>query len=132
MFSEIRAPAPGIVVAVIDDDEAARESFGALLEAAGYAPSLFRSCESFLAEASTDPRCLVLDARFEGMSGLELLGALRQQRREKPTVFVMGWFDLTVRTRAIRFPGVVQVLDKPIAAGALFAAVRAAVSAQPF
>ena len=129
MVSGVRAPAPGIAVAVIDDDEAARESFGALLEAAGYAPSLFCSCESFLAEATTDPQCLVLDARLEGMSGLELLGALHQQGRAKPTVFVMGWFDLTVRTRATPFAGVVQVLDKPIAADALFAAVRAAVAA---
>lgn len=126
----VRAPRSGIVVAVVEDDEAALESFGALLEAAGYETSLHRSCEAYLAQAAHHPACLVLDARFEGMSGLDLLDALRRAGRDTPTVFVMGWFDPTVRVRAMRFPAVVDVLDKPIASASLFAAVRSAVESR--
>lgn len=122
-------PTPTTVVAIVDDDDAALESFGALLESGGFQTSLFRSCEAFLAAPDDgEAKCLVLDARFEGMSGLELLARMRTSGREMPTVFVMGWFDPNTRSRALRFPSVVDVLDKPVAATELFAAVRNAVA----
>jgi FixJ family two-component response regulator len=118
--------APGSVV-VIDDDSAALESFGALLESDGLSPLLYASCEQFLAgERPSGLACLLLDARFPQMSGLELLDVLHREGRALPTVFVMGRFDGSARARALRFPSVVEVLYKPVGATELFGAIRQA------
>lgn len=114
-------------VVVIDDDPAALESFGVLLESEGLSPSLFASCELFLAEQiPAGPVCLLLDARFPQMSGLDLLEVLHREGRALPTVFVIGGFDASARARALRFPSVVDVLYKPVGATELFGAIRQA------
>ena len=118
---------PGPCVAIVDDDPAALESFGALLDSAGYTTRLFHSCEAFLS-ASRDLHCacLLLDARFMGMSGTDLLAQLERAGSHIRTVFVMGRFDAATRARAIRYPAVVGVLDKPVNTADLLKAVRQA------
>lgn len=117
-------------VVVVDDDPAARDSFGALLQNAGYDVHLFESCERFLMEATQhQPACMLLDARFPGMSGLGLLDALREAGLTVRTVFVMGRFDASTRARAQRHPNVVRVLDKPMGANEIVDAVRRAIGA---
>ncbi len=116
-------------IVVVDDDPAARDSFGALLQNEGYDVRLFDSCEAYLKEAvHGHADCLVLDARFPSMSGLNCLDALQRIGVAVRTVFVMGRFDATTRARAMRHPNVVRVLDKPMEAGELVAAVRDAVT----
>jgi FixJ family two-component response regulator len=64
---------PPTYVAVVDDDESVRRSFGRLLRAAGIQPIAYDSAEAFLAD-SKHPRfdCAVLDVQLAGMSGMEL------------------------------------------------------------
>ena len=66
-----------IYVAVVDDDETIRRSFGRLLRAAGMQPITYDSAESFLADTKRPQfGCLVLDIQLGGMSGIELAGRL--------------------------------------------------------
>lgn len=114
-------------VAIVDDDRAALESFGALLDSAGYTTCLFESCEAFLlASSDLQGACLLLDARFIGMSGTDLLAQLERSGARIPTVFVMGRFDSATRARALRYPSVIRVLDKPVSTSDLLEAVRLA------
>ncbi len=114
-------------VFVVDDDSAALESFGAVLESGGLAPVLFPSCERFLhSKPASNSGCLLLDANFGGMSGLQLLGTMQSQGIEFPTIFVIGRFDAATQSRALHTPGVVAVLHKPVTREALLQAVQAA------
>ncbi len=116
-------------VSVVDDDPAALDSFGALLESAGYDVRLYGSCEDFLSsDISERGQVLLLDARFPNMAGLDLLARLRDGRDHIPTLFVMGRFDQATRLRAMRDPAVVRVLDKPVDTSELLTAVKAALT----
>ena len=65
-------------VCVIDDDDAVRVAVAAMLDHEGYVVSSFASAEGFLEFEACDeprfpgPRCLLLDVKMPGESGLEL------------------------------------------------------------
>ena len=68
-------PVPGqdLLVYIVDDDEAVRDSLRWLLEGNGCGVRTFASAESFLQAYDPAPfACLVLDVRMHGMSGIEL------------------------------------------------------------
>ncbi|HKO31968.1 MAG TPA: response regulator, partial [Nitrospiraceae bacterium] len=61
------------VVLVIDDDPSMRTAIKELIEAVGLTCETFGSGNEFLkAELPDVPRCLVLDVRLPGLSGLNL------------------------------------------------------------
>ena len=78
-----------VYVAIIDDDESLCRSLGRLLRAAGIQPIPYLSAEEFLADAK-HPKfdCLVLDVQLGGMSGIELLRRLSQQKKKTPAIFI--------------------------------------------
>jgi FixJ family two-component response regulator len=113
------------VIAVVDDDKSVRESLAEFIESVGYEVALFSSAEEFLesSRCSDDLRCLILDVRLPGMSGLELFSQLTGSRRSLPTIFITAHADGAVAGWATK-PGVVSVLRKPFQPAALLEAVR--------
>ena len=76
-------------IAIVDDDEPLREALGSVLKAAGFLAAGFSSAEEFL--ESTDwrsTRCLILDVRLPGMSGVELQRRLTDADSTIPIIFM--------------------------------------------
>ena len=116
------------VVHVVDDDAAVRESLGALLESYGYIVRTYPGGEAFLtAHPGGYSGCLVADLHMPGMSGIELVDALRRAGRGGPAIVVTGRGDPGLRELASR-AGAFALLDKPVDAERLCAVIDDAVS----
>ncbi len=100
------------VVHVVDDDEAVRESLEALLFASGFGAETYSSAEDFLARASGQNGCLLIDVNLPGMSGLDLLQHLADQGRRTAAVVLTANPDGRLRQRA-RQLGAAAFLTKP-------------------
>jgi two-component system response regulator FixJ len=103
---------------VIEDDAEVRSSTRLFLETLGYAVTEFDCAEALLAgDEARLADCLVMDYQLPGLSGLDLLEALRARGCTAPAIFVSAnGFRLQSRTAQL---GVVAVLRKPLAADAL-------------
>ena len=100
---------------VVDDDEAVRRSLAALLVSRGYGVMPFASGEQFLAEADLSRHgCVVLDLRMDGLSGLQVLQALRARASPLAVLFLSGHGDLPSAVQAMR-DGAHDWLQKPCA-----------------
>ncbi len=72
-------------VYVIDDDEAARDSLHFLLETAGLHAKTFETAAGFLRQLPQDAEgCVITDVRMPGMTGIELLKALKARASRCP------------------------------------------------
>ena len=113
----------GHVVAVVDDDEAMRDSLRWLLESAGYRVAVYPSAERFLnAHHEQLPACLVLDVRMPGRSGLELQGELNRAQTPLPIIFITGHGDVPMAVDALK-NGAFYFLEKPFDGDKLLALV---------
>jgi two-component system response regulator FixJ len=114
------------VVAVVDDDEAVRDSLRFLLETAGYTVTTFGSAAQFLSEAEPDTlTCLVVDQHMPEQTGLQLAVLLRGQGSLLPIALITGSPSPDLLRRA-RDAGVARVLEKPLDDDALIAFVEGA------
>jgi two-component system response regulator FixJ len=111
-------------IAIVDDDEAVRESLAALLSAAGYVVSMYESGAAFLASVrETGPDGLILDHQMPGITGVELAEHLARGRLRTKIVMVSGNLTDAIRSRARR-AGVAAILEKPFSDEALLAALE--------
>lgn len=101
-----------IMVDIIDDDDAVRDSTRALLESYGYEVRDHASAEHFLKEAGLKPDCLLVDQHMPGMTGLDLLEHLRARGDQTPALMMTGRSDPTLEPRAARIG--VKLLHKPV------------------
>ena len=100
-------------VFVVDDDPAVRDSLGWLVSSTGREVEGFASGEAFLASLSETARgCVILDFRMDGMSGLEVLEALRARSILLPVIFLTGHGDIKLAVRAMK-AGAFDFLEKP-------------------
>lgn len=112
-------------VFIVEDDEAALHSAEVLLTSMGYAVRTFHSCEEFLADTEqAEGNYLLLDYRFDGITGLQLLDQLRGRGIFMPTIIFTGVFDASVKRRARLYDEVVAVLNKPVGLRSLRHALR--------
>lgn len=122
---------PETMVAVIEDDAAARRALTRMLRAHGFRVASFSTAEELLhGFAETRPSCLVIDVMLPGMSGPDLLEKLRADRVLLPAIFVTGRIDApqTLRRRGL---GDVPCLQKPFEPALLVQAVSRALEAVP-
>ena len=103
----------GVVIAVIDDDDAVRDSLGALLEAEGYRVAAYASGPDFL-DALPDalPACALVDVRMPEMDGLELQRRLTAAAPALPVIIITGHGDIAMAVKAIK-AGAVDFVEKP-------------------
>ena len=101
------------VVAVIDDDDAVRDSLSALLESAGYDVDTYDSGRAFLnALPQSLPACALVDVRMPEMDGLELQQRLAEAAPQLPVVIITGHGDIAMAVKAIK-AGAVDFIEKP-------------------
>jgi len=100
-------------VAVVDDDDAVRDSLGALLEAASYDVDTYESGRAFLnALPRALPACALVDVRMPEMDGLELQRRLADAAPQLPVIIITGHGDIAMAVKAIK-AGAVDFIEKP-------------------
>lgn len=115
------------LIGIIDDNDELRTAIASLLRSEGFAVEAFGSAEDFLQTPSQIAlRCLIVDVRLPGMSGLELLQHLRASGRGVPAICITAQTDADgqIREHALRL-GANELLYKPFEAEDLLRAVRA-------
>jgi len=101
------------IVHIVDDDEAVRQSLAFLLGSAGLAVRLYDSATAFLAGLSgVKGGCLITDLRMPGMTGLELLHALRAKACGLPAIVITGHGDVPLAVEAMK-AGAIDFIEKP-------------------
>jgi len=77
------------LVFIVEDDEGVRGSMRVLLEASGYSVRDFSSAEQFLAAADIhEAGCIISDYTLPGMTGVEMIEALRARGVLVPAIIV--------------------------------------------
>ena len=114
------------LMALVDDDDALRNSLDNLLRSVGFRVQGFASAEAFLqAQHAPETACLLLDVRLPGMNGLELQRQLVAAHWAMPIIFVTAYADDDARARALA-AGAVAFLSKPCREEDLLHAIDAA------
>lgn len=105
----------GGVVAVVDDDDAVRDSLQFLLEIAGFRVVAYSSGHQFLDEARpAELRCLLVDQHMPALTGLQLVTQLRARGSMLPVALITGSPSPDLIRRAGQL-GITTVLEKPMA-----------------
>lgn len=116
------------LIAIVDDDDALRNSLDNLLRSVGFRVHGFASAEAFLqAQPAPETACLLLDVRLPGMNGLALQRQLVAAHGSLPIIFVTAYADDDVRARALA-AGAVAFLSKPCREEELLQAIEAALT----
>ena len=117
---------PDLVVHVIDDDDAVRDSIAFLLESAGFRPVAHSSAKTFLDELSALPNgCIITDIRMPEMSGLDLIRNLNERGLKYPVIVITGHGDVPLAVEAMK-AGVMDFIEKPFEDELILSAIRAA------
>jgi two-component system, LuxR family, response regulator FixJ len=105
---------PDRLVAVVDDDDAVRDSLRFLLEIAGYTVAAYASAAQFLQEAPLPAlACLVVDQHMPDVTGLQLVARLRGNGVGLPVALITGSPSADL-LRLARELSVTTVLEKPL------------------
>ena len=99
-------------IAIVDDDEAVRESTAALLSVAAFEVDLYDSGDAFLKTDLNSINCVLLDIRMPGTDGIEVLRQLGEMERYPPVVVLSGHGDVALAVEAMKL-GAVDFLEKP-------------------
>jgi FixJ family two-component response regulator len=114
-------------VMVIDDNAVVRESIESLLRSVGYHTTGINSAREFqLRNMAERPNCLIVDVRLPGLSGLDFQIELAKAGIKIPVIFVTGYGDISLASRAIK-AGAVDFLTKPFRDQDLLDAVATAI-----
>src|ERR1700722_10626572 len=114
------------IIAIVDDDEPLLEALGSVLKAAGVSVAGYSSAEAFLQSAGwRETRCLILDVRLPGMSGIELQRHLSDAGSQVPIIFVTAHGDATLRQILLN-AGASAFLNKPVRSETLLKEIHAA------
>jgi two-component system, LuxR family, response regulator FixJ len=116
-------------VYVVDDDPQVCESLSLMVRSVGLEARTYLSAEAFL-DGSHDmpcaPKCLVLDVRMPGLSGLGLQQTLMAQGLKMPIIMISGCADIPMAVQAMG-DGAVDFLEKPFSRRALLARIQEAI-----
>jgi FixJ family two-component response regulator len=116
-------------VYVVDDDPEVGDSLATLLAPWGLQVEVHRSSEEFLehyTEPQGRPRCLVLDVRLPGLSGMGLLKRLIQDNVHMPVILISAYSEVPLAVEAIK-SGAVDFLEKPFSWQQLLDHIQAAI-----
>jgi FixJ family two-component response regulator len=116
----------GLLISIVDDDEALRNSLDDLVQSIGFRTQGFPSAEAFLnSSQARDTACLILDVRMPGMNGLDLQRRIVVTGWRIPIIFITSHADDNARARALE-AGAVAFLHKPFREEELLRAIDAA------
>jgi two-component system response regulator FixJ len=116
-----------IVVHVVDDEEAVRNSLAFLLGTSGFAVRTHASAMAFLEVAgSIRNGCLVTDLRMPDIDGVELLRRLKAAGMMLPAIVVTGHGDVQMAVEAMK-NGAIDFIEKPFSDEVLIESIARAV-----
>jgi two-component system response regulator AtoC len=116
-------------ILVVDDDCNAAAALADLLRDEGYAIQVaHRGNEALVLEKTFHPDLLITDMHMPVMSGVELLSALRQDRRSVPAILMTTDASDAARRRAHDL-GASDILDKPLVLPDVLASIQRALIA---
>lgn len=127
MLSPTHTSPPPSVIAVVDDDDALRESLVWLLESVGLTTHAFASGDAFLATAHDAFGALLLDIRMPGMSGLQVQQQLVDRHASLPIIMMTGHGDVPMAVAALK-NGAFEFIEKPFNHQQLIEVVQRALS----
>ena len=113
-----------LICSVVDDDEAVLDAIGLLLRTNGIAAVTYIRAQLFLDEPTVSG-CVLSDIRMPGLTGLDLLGALKARLDPRPVVFMTGHADVSTAVWALR-NGAFDFVEKPCEPDRLIGTIRAA------
>jgi FixJ family two-component response regulator len=117
---------PTATVCIVDDDPSVLKALARLIRTAGYRVETYDRASAFLdGRLPEGPKCLVLDLRMPGLSGLELQRELAARSLSMPVIFLTGHGDVPSSVEAMK-AGALDFLTKPVLGEALLEAVRSA------
>src|ERR1700682_5739867 len=102
-------------VFIVDDDTDVRESLQELLDSVGLHSKSFGTAQEFLSSPRSNDdgaRCLILDVRLPGISGLYLQHELKRGKVNIPIIFLTAHADVPMSVKAMK-SGAVEFLTKP-------------------
>ncbi|MEZ4394907.1 MAG: response regulator [Polyangiales bacterium] len=103
----------GVVILVEDDDDV-REALGWFLQGVGFDVIEHATPAGFLAATPpAAPRCVLLDLRLPGVSGLEVLERLRARGDATPVILLTG-HGSTAAARDALARGAFAFFEKPV------------------
>ncbi|MEN6627027.1 MAG: sigma-54 dependent transcriptional regulator [Candidatus Sumerlaeia bacterium] len=101
-------------ILIVDDDAGQRSLLESFLTGQGYQVETARSAEDALARLKQKHYALLIsDVRMPGMSGLEMLGRVRNDWPSLPVLMVTAFPDIRGAVEAMR-DGALNYLEKPI------------------
>jgi RNA polymerase sigma factor (sigma-70 family) len=109
-------------IALVEDNERAREALVFQLSTAGYHVVPFASGHGLLAQSAAEFDCIIADIFLPGMNGLQLQERLINTGNSVSIVFITGRGELAIGVQAMK-RGAIDVLEKPIDDAALLDAV---------
>jgi two-component system response regulator FixJ len=116
-------------VFVVDDDPMVLNALTVFLTREGYQVAAFSDGASFLdAARSRTPICIILDVQMPGLTGIDLLKALKAEAYPAPVFIVSGSGDIPTAVEAIK-NGAFDFIEKPVKASTVVTRVREAVDA---
>jgi len=115
-------------VIVVDDDDAVRNSLKFALELEGLTVHPFKNGTELLAAPDLPQGgCFVIDYNMPGMTGIELVGKLRQRRIDRPAILIASQVSDDLYHRAAR-SGFRVVLEKPLHDSELLDSIHASLA----
>lgn len=124
--AEERSRGTGAVL-LVEDDPQVRSVFTRLLQRSGWQVTAASDGESALeAVASSFFDAIVSDIRLPGLSGVDLLRAVREHDLDVPVILITGWPDVDTAAEAVEL-GALQYLRKPVQPQQLTQAVEKAI-----
>jgi FixJ family two-component response regulator len=113
-------------VIIVDDDALMRKALSNLIQSMDLRVAVFASAPEFLAaNLPKGPRCLILDVRLPGLSGLDFQAKLASAKIDIPIIFITAHGDIPMSVRAMK-AGAVEFLTKPFRDQDLLDAVQVA------
>ncbi|HPF70531.1 MAG TPA: sigma-54 dependent transcriptional regulator [Candidatus Krumholzibacteria bacterium] len=118
-------------ILIVDDEATIRSSLQESLAADGYDVETAESGEEALARCHNQVFDLVItDLKLPGVSGLEILQALRNQGNETPVIMMTAYGDVDSAIGAMKL-GAYDYVKKPFKLGEMKKQVKAALRATP-
>ena len=118
---------PDIVVHIVDDEEAVRNSLAFLLGTSGFATRIHESASAFLEVApGIQNGCLITDLRMPDLDGVELLRRLNERDAMLPAIVISGHGDVQMAVEAMK-NGALDFIEKPFSDDVLITAIERAV-----
>jgi len=99
-------------IAVVDDDQALRDSLTWLLDSVGLATLAYGDGEALLDAEAERHDVILLDVRMPGLSGLQVQQRLGERGDDTPVIFMTGHGDVPMAVQALK-AGACDFIEKP-------------------